>query len=94
MPSPAPPSPSCSPARAPWSRAAGVRFGGAIIVLPDEDLLQPVTELGKVRGVPVVLVARGALANLLRQGVPGTRSIGGNEIFDIRTRLQQAVRFV
>jgi hypothetical protein len=26
--------------------------------------------------------------------VPGARSIGGNEIFDIRTRLQQAVRFV
>ena len=76
------------------ARAAGVRFGGAIIVLPDEDLLQSVTELGRVRGIPVVLVARGALGNLLRQGVPGARSIGGNEIFDIRTRLQRAVRFV
>lgn len=76
------------------SRAAGVKFGGAIVVLPDEDLLQPVTELGRVRGIPVVLVARGALSNVLRQGVPGARSIGGNEIFDIRTRLQQSVRFV
>ena len=76
------------------ARAAGVRFGGAIIVLPDDDLVQAVTELGRVRGIPVVLVARGALGNLLRQGVPGARSIGGNEIFDIRTRLQQAVRFV
>ena len=75
-------------------RAAGVRFGGVIVVLPDDDLAQAVTDLGKVRGVPVVLVARGALSNLLRQGVPGARSIGGNEIFDIRTRLQQAVRFV
>ena len=76
------------------ARAAGVRFGGVIIVLPDEDLVQAVTDLGRVRGIPVVLVARGALANVLRQGVPGARSIGGNEIFDIRTRLQQAVRFV
>ena len=76
------------------ARAAGVRFGGVIVVLPDEDLVQAVTDLGRVRGIPVVLVARGALANLLRQGVPGARSIGGNEIFDIRTRLQQAVRFV
>ncbi len=76
------------------ARAAGVRFGGAIIVLPDDDLVQAVTDLGKVRGTPVVLVARGALSNVLRQGVPGARSIGGNEIFDIRTRLQQAVRFV
>ena len=76
------------------ARAAGVRFGGVIIVLPDEDLVQAVTDLGRVRGIPVVLVARGALANVLRQGVPGARSIGGNEIFDVRTRLQQAVRFV
>ncbi|MCR2763002.1 DnaJ domain-containing protein [Microbacterium sp. zg.B48] len=76
------------------ARAAGVRFGGAVIVLPDDDLVQAVTDLGRVRGTPVVLVARGALSNLLRQGVPGARSIGGNEIFDIRTRLQQAVRFV
>ena len=76
------------------ARSSGVRFGGAIIVLPDDDLMQAVTDLGRVRGIPVVLVARGALANLLRQGVPGARSVGGNEIFDIRTRLQQAVRFV
>ncbi|GAA3199383.1 DnaJ domain-containing protein [Microbacterium terregens] len=76
------------------ARAAGVRFGGAVIVLPDDDLVQAVTDLGRVRGTPVVLVARGALSNVLRQGVPGARSIGGNEIFDIRTRLQQAVRFV
>jgi hypothetical protein len=76
------------------ARAAGVRFGGAIVVLPDEDLSQPVLPLGRVRGIPVAVVARGALANVLRQGVPGARSIGGNEIFDIRTRLQQAVRFV
>lgn len=76
------------------ARAAGVRFGGAVIVLPDDDLTQTVTALGRVRGTPVVLVARGALSNVLRQGVPGARPIGGNEIFDIRTRLQQTVRFV
>lgn len=76
------------------AKSAGVRFGGVIVVLPDEDLLQPVTDLGRVRGTPVVLVARGALGNVLRQGVPSARAVGGNEIFDIRTRLQQAVRFV
>jgi len=26
--------------------------------------------------------------------VTGTRSIGGTEVFDVRTRLQQAVHFV
>jgi len=76
------------------AKAARVRFGGAIIVLPDDDLAQAVTPLGTSRGVPVVVVRRSALAMVLRQGVPQARAIGGNELFDVRTRLQQTVRFV
>jgi hypothetical protein len=64
------------------------------VVLPDDDLAQAVTPLGSSRGVPVVVVRRSALAMVLRQGVPGARAIGGNELFDVRTRLQQTVRFV
>ncbi|MFV0319723.1 MAG: J domain-containing protein [Microbacterium sp.] len=75
-------------------RAARVRFGGGIVVLPDDDLAQAVTPLGAVRGTPVAVVRRSALATLLRQGVPGARDVGGNELFDIRSRLQQTVRFV
>lgn len=75
------------------ARAAGVRFSGAIVVLPDEDVLQVIEEIGKVRGTPVAVVARGALSTVLRRGVTGVRAIGGNEVFDVRTRLQQAVRF-
>lgn len=76
------------------AKAARVKFGGAIIVLPDDDLSQAVTPLGTTRGVPVVVVRRSALAMVLRQGVPQARAIGGNELFDVRTRLQQTVRFV
>lgn len=76
------------------SRAAGVRFGGAIVVLPDDDVVQPIQELGRVRGVPVAVVSRSALSAVLRRGVAGARSIGGNEVFDVRTRLQETVRFV
>lgn len=76
------------------ARAAKVRFGGAIVVLPDEDLDQAITPLGKVRGTPVVVVRRSALSMVLRQGVPGARDIGGNELFDVRTRLQQTAQFV
>ncbi len=76
------------------ARAAGVRFGGAIVVLPDDDVMQPITELGKVRGLPVAVVSRSALSDVLRRGVTGARAVGGNEVFDARTRLQQTVRFV
>lgn len=76
------------------ARAAGVRFSGAIVVIPDGDMLDAVTDLGKVRGTPVAVVSRSALSTLLRQGVRGARDIGGTELFDVRTRLQQRVRHV
>ena len=76
------------------ARAAKVKFSGAIVVLPDEDLPQAVVPLGSVRGIPVVAVGRSVLSNVLRQGVPGARDIGGNELFDVRTRLQATVEFV
>ncbi|GAA2977521.1 hypothetical protein JOD63_003211 [Microbacterium terrae] len=75
------------------ARAAGVRFSGAVVVLPDDDVLQAIDEIGKVRGTPVAIVSRSALSAVLRRGITGVRSIGGNEVFDVRTRLQQTVRF-
>lgn len=75
------------------ARAAGVRFSGAIVVLPDDDVLDAIEEIGKVRGVRVAVVSRSALATVLRRGITGARDIGGNEVFDVRTRLQQTVRF-
>lgn len=76
------------------ARAGRVRFSGAIVVLPDDDLEQPIEEIGRVRGVPVVVVSRSALATILRRGITGAREVGGNEVFDIRTRLQHTVRHV
>ncbi|WP_431804586.1 DnaJ domain-containing protein [Microbacterium sp. bgisy203] len=76
------------------ARSARVKFGGAIVVLPDDDVPTAIEEIGKVRGTPVGVVARSALSTVLRRGLTGARDIGGNELFDVRTRLQAAVRFV
>ncbi len=76
------------------ARAARVKFGGAIVVLPDDDVTLAIEELGKVRGLPVAIVGRSALSTVLRRGLSGARDVGGNELFDVRTRLQQTVRFV
>ncbi|GAA4071780.1 hypothetical protein GCM10023065_30270 [Microbacterium laevaniformans] len=76
------------------ARAARVRFSGAIVVLPDDDLVSTIEEIGRVRSLPVAVVVRSALATILRRGLSGARDIGGNELFDVRTRLQQTVRFV
>ncbi|WP_455134045.1 DnaJ domain-containing protein [Microbacterium aurum] len=75
------------------ARAARVKFSGAIVVLPDDDVVTAIDEIGRVRGLAVAIVARSALSTVLRRGLTGARDIGGNA-FDIRTRLQQVVRFV
>lgn len=74
------------------ARAARVRFSGALVVLPDDDLSSPATSLGKPGGIPAAAVRRSILPSVLRSGVPGARVIGGNELFDIRTRLRQSIR--
>jgi len=71
-----------------------VQRARAIVVLPDDDVAQAIEELGRVRGLVVAVVGRSALSTVLRRGVAGAREIGGNELFDVRTRLQQTVRFV
>ncbi|WP_309066025.1 J domain-containing protein [Microbacterium sp.] len=76
------------------ARAARVRFGGAILILPDDHLDVPATTLGSVRGVPVAVVRRSALRTVLRSGIPGARPIGGNELYDVRTRMQHTARLV
>lgn len=74
------------------ARRARVRFGGAILILPDDDLDDTIAPLGSVRGVPVVVVRRSALRTVLRGGVPGARALGGNEAFDVRSRLTHSAR--
>ncbi len=76
------------------ARAARVKFSGAIVVLPDDDVAAAVEEIGRVRGLAVAVIARSTLSTVLRRGLSGARDIGGNELFDIRTRLQQTVRFL
>ena len=76
------------------SRAARVKFTALLIVLPDDALDEPYTVLGAIRGAATVIARRSMLPALLRDGVPGTRVIGGNELFDVRTRLQGGIRFV
>jgi len=76
------------------SRASRVKFTALLIVLPDEALDEPYTLLGAIRGASTVIARQSILPVLLRDGVPGMRVIGGNELFDLRTRLQAGIRFV
>ncbi|HEV7957721.1 MAG TPA: nuclease-related domain-containing protein, partial [Marisediminicola sp.] len=76
------------------ARAARVRFTALVIVVPDDASEESLAVMGKSRGVPTVLVQRSRLADLLRSGLDGAPAIAGTELFELRTRLQAAVRFV
>ncbi|MBX3099718.1 MAG: DnaJ domain-containing protein [Salinibacterium sp.] len=69
------------------SRALRIKFTALVIVLPDDAIDDSVTQLGTVRGAPAVAVTQSAVGMFLRQGIEGAIPIGGNELFDIRTRL-------
>lgn len=75
-------------------REFGVRFTALVIVLPDDELDAPFLHLGSSRGAQQIAVRQSVLAFLLRNGPAGAASIGGNELFDIRSRLQAGIRFV
>jgi curved DNA-binding protein CbpA len=75
------------------SRQLRVRFTCLAIVLPDDALEEPLAQLGSIRGAAAVAVRQSSLPALLRTGTGGD-PIGGNELFDVRTRLQDGVRFV
>jgi hypothetical protein len=76
------------------ARSARVRFSALVIVLPDEQISEDLQVVGSIRGAATVVVNQSRLASLMREGLPGTRIVGGTELFDVRTRLQNAITFV
>ncbi len=75
------------------ARSMRVKFTGLVIVVPDDAIDEPLLQLGSVRGAAAIVVRQSTLATLLRTGT-GAAPIGGNELFDVRTRVQSGVRFV
>jgi len=75
------------------ARAAKVKFSAYVIVVEDAQAPASLTELRSIRGAQGLLVQRSRLVNLIRTGLPGV-GVGGTDLFEVRTRLQQTVRFV
>ncbi len=76
------------------ARQLRVRFSALVIVIPDDALEDSFVVLGTERGAVTAAVRQSFLAGLLRGGIPGTVAMGGNELFDVRSRLMGGLRFV
>lgn len=73
-------------------RASRVRFTATIIVVPDDDLDEAVIHIPKKRDSAVVRLS--ALPMVLRDGLGSGQRLSIEDVFDVRTRLQQSVDFV
>lgn len=76
-----------------FARLARVKFSAVVVVVPDGASPEGVMSLGSVRGAQALLVQRPRLVDLVRTGLPGV-GVGGTDLFEVRTRVQDAVRFV
>lgn len=68
----------------------GVRFGGFLVVVPDEHLSSERERVGRARPVRIA-VRHSSLTSLLTGGVPGVPPIDTEVLFDWRTRLQRGL---
>lgn len=77
------------------ARPLGVRFTTLAIVVPDDDLAEPLTVVAPAKGrrPAKVVLRRSLLPSVLASGVPGSpRSVA--DVFEVRSRLQNGLRFL
>jgi molecular chaperone DnaJ len=77
-----------------FSRQVGVRFTGLIIVVPDAALAVPYDRIERGRLSGSLLVRRSLLPQVLRNGANAAGRESVDRAFELRTRLQESIRFV
>lgn len=75
-----------------FARTARVKFSALAVVVPDGDA-PGVVDLGTVRGARALLIPRLQIAHVIRSGIAGVGT-GGTDLFELRSRIQGAVRFI
>jgi len=73
-------------------RELRVRFTTVLIVVPDDAVETPILTGGKKGDAAIVRLS--ALPQVLRDGIGKESRLSIEDVFDVRTRIQNAVRFV
>ncbi len=80
--------------RAAVARSWGVSFTGLLIVLPDADLEEDLHVVGRPRSPARFAVRRSMISTVVGSGLPGIPGLPDDVVFEWRTRLQRAIRFI
>ena len=75
------------------TKSLRVRVTAVLIVLPDDALTDPLTVPGRGRRPTVITLPRSRLVGVLRSGLPGTERGSFEKVFELRSRLQDGIRF-
>lgn len=75
-------------------RTLGVRFTARVVVVPDDDLAEPMITVKRGRNANAVVVRRSLLPQLLRDGTGDGPRTSVDEIFEVRSRLQNGIVLV
>ena len=76
------------------TRALKVRFTALIIVLPDGALDEPVSLPKRGRRPMIIGIPRSRLVGVLREGLIGMERGSFEKVFELRSTLQNGIRFV
>lgn len=76
------------------ARSARVHFTALGIIVPDGSTADSLAVIGKERGVPAFIVQKSRLSELMETGLAGAPRLSADEIFAIRDRLTNVVRFI
>jgi curved DNA-binding protein CbpA len=81
--------------RARWAaRSYRVPVTAAVVVVPDGGSDESAMFLGSMRGLPVLVVWRSRLPDVMRRGIGDPPFRGGAEVFELRTRITAGVRYL
>lgn len=80
--------------RAKVARKWRVRLSALIVVLDDDALDVDFAQLGRPGSLPRFAVRRSELISRVAGGLPGVQGLTPGAIFDVRTALQNSIRFV
>ncbi|MFO7689219.1 MAG: J domain-containing protein [Cryobacterium sp.] len=76
------------------TKTVRVRFTALLVVLPDSDLVDPLSVPARGRRPTILAVPRSRLPGLLRSGLPDMERGSFEKVFELRGRLQEGIRFV
>jgi hypothetical protein len=76
-------------------KALGVKFDGQVIVVPDDALVETSSEsVERGRHAGTLVIVRSRLPSVMRSGVPEGEARRRGDVFEVRSRLQQAIQLV